>query len=130
MVERFNKTLVTMLSAFVNERHTDWDEVLPYVTMAYRSVEQETTRCIPNYLMLGREITTPLDIQYQLPVEIKKVPQNQWVWELQDRMETVHSFVRSHMEKQMKRQKKYHDQKLSWSKFKSGDKSICVLSSS
>ena len=28
MLERFNKTLVTMLSAYVNENHTAWDEKL------------------------------------------------------------------------------------------------------
>lgn len=34
MVERFNMTLVTMLSANVNVHHSDWDEHLPYVMMA------------------------------------------------------------------------------------------------
>ena len=43
MVERFNRTLVTMLSNFVNDHHTDWDELIPYVLMAYRSCEHETT---------------------------------------------------------------------------------------
>ena len=28
LVERFNKTLVTMLSAYVNEHHSDWDPAL------------------------------------------------------------------------------------------------------
>ena len=37
MVERFNKTLATMLSAYVDEHHKDWDVHLPYVMMAYRS---------------------------------------------------------------------------------------------
>ena len=34
MVERFNKTLATMLSAYVDENHRDWDEHIPYVMMA------------------------------------------------------------------------------------------------
>lgn len=55
MVERFNRTLTTMLSAFVNEHHSDWDVHLPYVMMAYRSSIQETTGMTPNMLMLGRE---------------------------------------------------------------------------
>jgi len=36
MVERFNRTLATMLSAFVDEHQRNWDEQLPYVMMAYR----------------------------------------------------------------------------------------------
>jgi hypothetical protein len=52
------------LSAFVNEHQNDWDEHLPYIAMAYRDTEHETTGNTPNYMMLGREVTTPLDIQY------------------------------------------------------------------
>ena len=63
MVERFNRTLTTMLSAYVNEHHSDWDTFLPYVMMAYRSARHETTGFTPNKLMLGRETATPLDIQ-------------------------------------------------------------------
>ena len=78
MVERFNKTLCTMLSAYVSDHHRDWDEYLPYVMMAYRSAEQETTGCTPNRLMLGREVTTPLDIMYGLPHHSKRIPANEW----------------------------------------------------
>jgi hypothetical protein len=36
-VERFNRTLLNMLSAFVTDVGTDWDKHLPYVMMAYRT---------------------------------------------------------------------------------------------
>lgn len=55
MVECFNKTLVTMLSAYMNDHHSDWDEHLPYVMMAYITSLHETTGFTPNQLMLGRE---------------------------------------------------------------------------
>lgn len=67
LVERFNKTLITMLRSLVDEHQSDWDELLPYVIMAYRSVEQESTGFSPNYLMLGREVRTPLDIAFEMP---------------------------------------------------------------
>ena len=78
MVRRFNKTLVRMLKTYVNDHQSDWDEYLPYVTMAYRSVEHETTGCSPNYLMLGRKVQTPLDIMYEMPAGVKSTPANQW----------------------------------------------------
>ena len=53
MVERYNKTLVKLLSAFVNQERTDWDQLLPYFMMAYRSSEHEITGFTPNYMMLG-----------------------------------------------------------------------------
>jgi hypothetical protein len=35
--------------------------------MAYRSAENETTGFTPNYLMLCREVSTPIDIMYEIP---------------------------------------------------------------
>lgn len=67
MVERINKTLVTMLSACVNDHHSDLDEHLPYVMMTYRTSLHETTGFTPNQLMLGREVSTPLNIMYEMP---------------------------------------------------------------
>ena len=74
MVERFNRTLASMVGVFVNEHHSDWDELLPYLTMAYRSTEHETTGMSPNLLMLGRETTTPLDLAFEMPPAIKAIP--------------------------------------------------------
>ena len=48
MVEWFNITLVTMLKSYINNHQSDWDEHLPFLTMAYKSVEHETTRFSPN----------------------------------------------------------------------------------
>ena len=121
MVERFNKTLATMLSAYVNEHHSDWDSYLPYVMMAYRASVHETTGFTPNYLMLGREVSTPLDIMYEMPNAVKYIPRNKWAWQLKERMEEAHKYVRENIKTAMVRQKKYHDQKLSWQMFSKGD---------
>lgn len=37
MIERFNRTLQDMISAFVNENRDDWDDHLPYFMMDYRA---------------------------------------------------------------------------------------------
>ncbi|CAC5405631.1 unnamed protein product [Mytilus coruscus] len=66
MVERLNKTLATMLSSFVEQNQRNWDEYIPFVMMAYRASEHETTGQTPNSLMLGRELSTPLDIMYEI----------------------------------------------------------------
>ena len=59
MVERFNKTLCSMIRAHINENHSNWDLLLPYVTMAYRVTEHETTGTSPNMLMFGHNTRTP-----------------------------------------------------------------------
>ncbi|CAG2255790.1 Retrovirus-related Pol polyprotein from transposon 17.6,Retrovirus-related Pol polyprotein from transposon 297 [Mytilus edulis] len=121
MVERFNKTLATMLSAYVQEHQRDWDKYIPFVMMAYRASEHDTTGQTPNRLMFGRESTTPLDILYEMPPSIKGIPQHKWAWELKERLEDAHSFVRQRMPGEMRRQKRYHDLKLSYESFRSGD---------
>ena len=94
MVERFNRTLCAMLSTLVDDNQGNWDTLLPYVMIAYRSTEHETTGMTPNILMLGRETTTPLDICFEMPPSIKSESTNEWVWELREKLETAHTFVR------------------------------------
>ena len=72
-MERFNRTLVSMIGTLVNDHHSDWDEQIPYVLMADRSSAHETTGLSPNLLMLGRELTMPLDIAFKMPPLIKQV---------------------------------------------------------
>ena len=121
MVERFNRTLVKMLSMFVDDNHRNWDEQIPYVMMAYRATEHETTGMSPNMLMLGRETSTPLDIIFEMPPAIKSVPTSKWVWELKERLETAHRFVRQYTGESMNRQKMNRDRKMSYEVFESGD---------
>ena len=40
------------------------------MSMAYRAAEHETTGNTPNYMMLGREVTTPLDIACHVALHI------------------------------------------------------------
>lgn len=67
LVERFNRTLRQMLSMFVDKNMLDWDDHLPYLLMAYRASEHKSTKCSPNLMMLGREISCPLDIMVGEP---------------------------------------------------------------
>lgn len=120
-VERFNKKLETMLSAYVNDNHKDWVKHLSYVMMAYRSAEHETTCYNPNYLMFGREVSTPIDLMYEIPVDVQSFLSNQWALELKERLEDTHEKVRQNTKSSMLRQKRYHDLKLSWQDFREND---------
>ena len=121
-MERFNKTLVTLLSAYVRDNHKHWDMHLQCVMMAYRSAEHETRGITPNVLMLGREVSTPLDLMYGMLNSVKCIPINKWAWELNERLERTHKLVRKNIDCSMKRQKKYmyHDVKNSLEQFDVG----------
>ena len=62
LVERFNRTLKSMLRRLVKEEGRDWDKFVPYVLFAYREVPQTTTGFSPFELLFGREVRGPLDV--------------------------------------------------------------------
>lgn len=68
MIERFNRTLQQMLAMFLNENYDDWDDHLPYLTSAYRTSVQESTKCSPNRIMLGRETSLLIDVMVESPI--------------------------------------------------------------
>ena len=53
LVEKFNGTLVNMLSKSVSKYGRDWDQHLPYLLFAYRVAVQESTQMSPFYLLYG-----------------------------------------------------------------------------
>ena len=79
---------------YVSEHQFDWIDYLPFVTMAYRSVERQTTECTPNYLMFGREVQTPLDVMFEMPASEKSILANRWACDLKLKMEAAHIIVR------------------------------------
>ncbi|XP_064458652.1 uncharacterized protein LOC135368967 [Ornithodoros turicata] len=46
---------------YVDVEHKVWDEILPYVTFAYNTAVQETTRFTPFHLAHGHDASTMLD---------------------------------------------------------------------
>lgn len=92
-VERFNKTLVTMLSAYVNDHHSDWDEHLPYVMMAWKRIVNTTRHNVRDAKI------SPIHTKRQMGLEIER------------KHRYCSTFVREYMKTAMVGQKKYHDQK-------------------
>jgi len=60
-VERWNRTVEEMLTAYTVKTREDWDEHLPLVTMAYNTAKHATTGYTPFYLVHGREARMPID---------------------------------------------------------------------
>ena len=61
LVERFNKTLVEMLSMYVETSQRDWDVYVDAALFAYNTSECSSTKYSPFYLMYGREAKLPVD---------------------------------------------------------------------
>ena len=68
-VERFHRTMNSVLAKTVAEHQKDWDSRLPFVMAAYRASRHDATGYSPNFLVLGCEARAPPDIIYGNPNE-------------------------------------------------------------
>ena len=66
LCERFNSTLIQMLSNTVERYGHDWDRHLSYVLYAYRVSVQESTKESPFFLLYGRDSTLPIYVRCSL----------------------------------------------------------------
>lgn len=57
-VERYNKTIVTAISMFVNDDHRSWDQNLAKIQFAMNNSVNEVTGYTPSFLVHGRELVT------------------------------------------------------------------------
>lgn len=64
LVERFNRTLLSMLATAARDRPFDWEDHLRRLCIAYNSSVHPTTGYTPFYLMFGRQVKMPIDIMY------------------------------------------------------------------
>ncbi|CAF0786973.1 unnamed protein product [Rotaria sordida] len=65
-IERFNATMGGKISALCNERRTNCDEVLQFVTFNYNASIHATIKQTPFEMMHGRQATLPFDQQYEI----------------------------------------------------------------
>lgn len=120
-VERFNRTLLQMLRCYVHENHRDWDVYLPLLTSAYRAVPHSTTGFSPNRMMLGREVNMPGDLNTEQAKEIKPGTTTEYVQELTENLESIHSLAREHLKSAQQRQKRNYDVRATENAYTIGD---------
>ena len=59
LVERFNRTLLAMLAMFVSQEHDNWDDLLPFMMLAYNTTVHTSTGFTPYRLVFGDECNLP-----------------------------------------------------------------------
>ena len=112
LVERFNRSVLAMLSAYVSMTLTDWDDKLPFVMAAYRATAHSSTGFTPNSLVFGREIHLPLDIYFPMVTkpEHPACP-NLYVEWLRRTLRFAHSVARKSLKGAARTQKSVYDKR-------------------
>ena len=117
--ERNIKTLTKMI-AMVTKEQDEWDEHLPFVSMAYRATPQESTGFSPNFLMYGRELYMPVDVMLSMPPGEQRTPE-QYAGKLQKQLQYAYELTRGSLKRSAERQARLYNRAKFGEEMKVGD---------
>ena len=123
MVERYNRTIGNQLAMYAEDNPADWDQHVPLLLLAYRSAVHDVTRETPAKLMLGRELTLPIDFFYGLP-ESRNTSHTlpEYLNMLETTMQKVHEFARRNITRMSNNAKARYDLRASSHQYDPGDR--------
>jgi len=81
VVECMHSTLHSMLGKLVDDNQRNWCEIVPYVTYAYNTTSHGTTSFSPFYLMYLHRARTPIELLYNLSLEMQYEDEDVYVSE-------------------------------------------------
>ena len=115
LVERQNRTLVSMLRVYCSRYITDWDRYLPQVMGAYNSTQHSTTGVSPHMMLTGHEKSLPLTFFYP-EYEGKKTSPQVYVRDVIRRQQELNDLCRRNTQQAQARQRKRFDKKAAGAK--------------
>jgi len=112
MVERFNRTLQTLLKQTIQQNQEDWDQHIAVCCMAYRSSVHDVTKKTPNMLMLGRELPMPSHLLVKSPEPVPAYQNmHEYAVTLQSKLQKCHEEARINSFRGMRHQKSQYDRR-------------------
>ena len=109
-VERFNRTLNSMIGKVVAENHRIWYDLIPQIMAAYRASEHSATGFSPNKIMLGRESRAPIDLVLGTPGYPGVVfSHDKYIQNKQEQMIYCYATVREQLGESARRRKRTYD---------------------
>ncbi|KAL5463574.1 hypothetical protein EMCRGX_G032483 [Ephydatia muelleri] len=113
MVERFNRTLLQLLRAYVDQQN-EWETYLPLALYAYRTSTHTSTSVSPFELMFGRQPKDHTEGQTGYAVD-------EYQGTMQAKLAELMDFVETHMVDAARHQKQEYDKHMGIRTFKAGD---------
>ncbi|UYV63892.1 K02A2.6-like, partial [Cordylochernes scorpioides] len=120
LTERLNRTLINMISMYVNVDQRNWDEILPFITHAYNTTIQETIKYSPFFLLYGREPVSILD-DTNIFIEPDSEDYDEYVSKLMEKIVRTRDIVKVNTEKSQEMMINYYNQKHRQTGYEPGD---------
>ena len=123
LVERFNRTLLGMLSKTAKQNGNDWDNCLPFILFGYRSSPQTSTGESPSYLLYGKDPKLPTEaVICPPPSSALQRDADDDVTEITKRMSQAWSLAGDVIKKAQVQQKQHHDARARSATFVEGER--------
>ncbi len=119
MVEKFNSTILKILSMYCEKNQRDWDEYLSLALFAYRTATHESTGESPFYLLYGRDAILPVNLHYNIPTTY--ADERAYKEVLTERLQDAWKLTRINIQKAQEHQKSSYDKSVIASDFHIGD---------
>lgn len=121
--ERFNRTLISMLSTLGQEKKRSWSQHVPYLVHAYNSTKCDATGYSPYHLMFGREARLPVDLCFGTsPDGIEDVCHTRFVNKLKEDLKQAYKLASEAADKRHQRNKRLYDQRVTFQSLEIGDR--------
>jgi len=121
LVERFNRTLLAMLSTALGEHPWEWEDHIRQLCYAYNTSVHPGTGHSPFFLMFGRHPRLPVDLAFGLP-HSEATSHSGYAQALQHTVQEAYKHVREDLGHHLKRQKELYDQKAHGKPHNKGDR--------
>ena len=106
--------------AIMTKEQENWDEYLPFLSMAYRSTPHETLGFSPNYLTFGREISLPVDVMID-NMASDPVSHVEYVKRLKQKLQYCYELTKKKLKKGAETQKRLYNRGVYGEKLIPGD---------
>ncbi|XP_030613817.1 uncharacterized protein LOC115800532 [Archocentrus centrarchus] len=122
-VERFNRTLLSMLGTLEQKDKTQWRNFVKPLVHAYNCTKNDTTGFAPYELMFGRRPRLPVDLAFNLPFRTKSFKSHsQYVEKLKTTLQESYKLATENANKMADRNKARFDMRVKPSKLEPGDR--------
>ena len=110
LVERFNRTLLSMFSTALQKHPWDWEDHIRQLCYVYNTSVHPGTHYTPFFLMFGRQARLPVDVAFGLPPN-SEASHNTFAASLRTTLQEAFESVRTDLGHHLKRQKEIYDVK-------------------
>lgn len=111
LVERFNRTLKSMLTKLVESKGRNWDKLLGPVLLAYRTTPHASSGETPFFLMYGRDCRLPTGLDFYEPVVRAPTIESDYARELFTELKAARQLAKQSITKAQRTQKAMYDRK-------------------